>query len=360
MSVATVRRILSSPWSGLVLFLAALTAPLFTDNYTQYVLNLAISFILATLGQQIILGFAGQFAFHNAILMGLGAYTVAVLTQRVGVNFFVALPIAGLVSAVIGALVVLPAIRLNHAYLGVVTVAFAELGQWIFAHWKSVTLGTDGIKVPRPTLLGFTFAGDKLTYYVVLAATVVMLLLVRRLMWSRLGRAFLIIKENETVARCCGINVPLYKGIAFALSGFCAGWGGGLYAISVGFLVPYGFGVLMMVLHFTIVVIGGIGTFAGAIVGSLLLTMLPELLRDFKAYQEMLYGLLLIVFIVFWPRGIVGLLMKRNIMPKEILVHRWWRHFDWTDRLETDRRIDRFGHADSAPHEAAAPASRAQ
>lgn len=346
MRLSLIRDAVASRWFAPLVVLAACLLPFVTDHYTQYVANLAVAFVLVAVGQQIILGFAGQFAFHNAILMGLGAYALAVLTYRVGVNFFIALPLAASLAALFGALVALPALRLNHAYLGVVTVGFAELGQWIFVHWRQVTLGTDGIKAPPPALGGTVFAGDKAIYFVVLAMTVLLLLVVKRLLWSRLGRAFCIIRENETVAACSGIDVPLVKALAFGLSGFCAGWGGGLYAITVGFIVPEGFGILMMVLHFTIVVIGGIGTFAGAIIGSLLLTMLPELLRDFRAYQEMLYGLLLIVFIMFWPRGIAGLLIQRNILPREILVQGWRSRFTWRDAIDSERRIDRFARPD--------------
>lgn len=353
MRLSLVRDAIAHPLFTVVTTLAACLVPVFTDNYTQYIVNLAFAYILAVMGQQIVLGFAGQFAFHNAILMGLGAYVVAVLTYRVGVSFFIALPVAGLIAGAVGALTALPAIRMNHAYLGVATLGFAELGQWIYIHWRSVTLGTDGIRVPAPRLFDVSFAGDKSIYYVVLLMTVLALLFVKRLLWSRLGRAFCIIKENETVAACHGINVPLYKTLAFALAGFCAGWGGGLYAVTIGFIIPEGFGMLMLVLHFTIVVIGGVGTFSGAIIGALTLTVLPELLRDFRAYQEMLYGLLLVVFVMFWPRGVAGLLIKYDILPREILVHRWRKAFAWRDTISSERKVDRFVFAGEAQQPAA-------
>ena len=348
MRVTLVRDAITHPWFPVVATLIACLVPFFTDNYSQYIVNLALAFVLAVMGQQIVLGFAGQFAFHNAILMGLGAYVVAILTQRLGVNFFIALPLAAILSALVGALAAVPAIRLNQAYLGVITLGIAELGQWIFINWRSVTLGTDGMRVPAPRLFDMSLSGDKSIYYVVLLMTVLMLLVVKRLLWSRLGRAFCIIRENETVAACHGINVPLYKILAFALGGFCAGWGGGLYAITVGFIVPNGFGMLMLVLHFTIVVIGGIGTFAGAIIAALALTALPEFLRDFRAYQEMLYGLLLILFVMFWPRGVSGLLTGHRILPREILVHRWRKAFTWRDAIDTERKIDHYSFAGDA------------
>jgi branched-chain amino acid transport system permease protein len=353
MKPTIIRDLIASPYFVVGATLAACLIPLVTDNYAQYMINLAIAFVLAAMGQQIVLGFAGQFAFHNAILMGLGAYVVAILTHRVGVNSFIALPIAGLVAGAIGALTVLPAIRMSHAYLGVTTLGFAELGRWILLNWRSVTLGTDGIRVPAPRLLDQSFAGDKSIFYVVLFMTLLLLLLVKRMLWSRLGRAFCIIKENETVAACHGINVPLYKTFAFALGGFCAGCGGGLYAITVGFIIPDSFGILMLVLHFTIVVIGGIGTFSGAIIGALGLTILPELLRDFRAYQEMLYGLLLILFVMFWPRGVAGLLIRHNVLPREILVHRWRCNFTWRDTIDEERKIDRFAVDDRKEPQAA-------
>jgi branched-chain amino acid transport system permease protein len=307
-----------------VVALVALAAvPLITNNYTQFVVNLAIAYVVVAIGQQIILGVAGQFAFANAAFMGIGAYATAVMV-RAGLPFVVALVAGGLLCAAAGALVALPAMRMRRVYLAMATLAFLEMTQWVLVHWRAVTNGTEGMSVPRPSLFGPWLASpDKNLFFIVLAVTLVMLWLAYRLLWSEMGRAFIAIKENELVAACNGINVRFYKTLAFALSALYAGIGGGLFAVTVGFLVPDAYGFLQMILHFVIVMVGGLGTLSGAIIGSALLTVLPELLRGFQALQEILYGALLIIFMLFMPGGIAGLLQRRNLAPREILVRGW-------------------------------------
>ncbi|TFV51336.1 branched-chain amino acid ABC transporter permease [Bradyrhizobium niftali] len=310
------------------LLLLLLFAPFVLDAYTQYLVNLALSYSLVCLGLNLLLGYAGQFSFANAAFMGIGAYTYALLTSRLGVPSLVALPAAGMAATALGMVVAGPALRLSTVYLAMTSLAFAELVQWTFIHWSAVTLGTDGVRVRWPAVGSYVAQGDKNTFYVVLVVVAISYWSALRIVRSKLGRAFLAIRQGETLARCSGIDVERTKTIAYAISAFYAGIGGALFALTIRFIVPDGFGLVQLVLQFSMVLIGGLGSLLGGLVGSLLLTVMPELLRNVEAYQEMLYGVLLVLFVIFMPRGIVGLLGRLGLVPQEILVRGAVAYFD--------------------------------
>ena len=310
----------TSRWAEPALLLALLFVPLVTDKYTQYVCNLVLVYALIGIGLNLLLGYAGQFAFAHAAFMGIGAYSVALLTTRVGFSFWIALPAAGLIAMVVGAVAVLPALRMKRVYLALATIAFAELVTWVLVHWKAVTLGTDGVDIKAPYVFAWRIGSDNAKYFVLLAVTAFMYLLAKRILQSKIGRAFVAIRENEIVAQCNGIDVARTKTIAFALSAFYAGIGGALFALTLGFIVPDGFGLGQIALHFSIVVIGGLASLPGSLIGAVLVTILPEALRGFQGVQELVYGLTLMLFILFMPSGIAGLLRKRGVLPREILA----------------------------------------
>lgn len=296
------------------------SAPALLDSYSQYLVNLALSYALVCLGLNILLGYAGQFSFANAAFMGIGAYSFALLTSRLGVSFVVALPAAGVAAALLGVMVAGPALRLSTVYLAMVSLAFAELVQWVLVHWKAVTLGTDGVRVQWPAIGPHVIHGDQSVFYIVLAVVALSYWSARCIVRSKLGRAFLAIREGETLARCSGIDVERTKLIAYAIGAFYAGIGGALFALTIRFVVPDGFGLVQLVLQFSMILIGGLGSLPGGIIGGFLLTGLPELLRNVQAYQEMLYGLLLVAFIIFMPRGVAGALRRLGLVRTEILV----------------------------------------
>lgn len=310
-------------WLKRLLVPALLVIPLFTDRYVQYVLNLIMIYVIVGIGLNFLLGYAGQFAFAHAALMGIGAYACALLMSRLSFPFWIALPLAGVVAMLVGSLVALPAMRMKRVYLALVTLAFAELIQWILIHWKAVTLGTDGVSLPPTLLFGFKLTGDHPMAYLILFVTVLMYVLGQRIVTSRFGRALVALRENEIVAQCSGINIAKTKLMVFALSSFYAGIGGGLFALALGFIVPDGFGLFQLVVHFSLVVIGGLISMYGSVIGAVVLTALPELLRDFQWLQEIIYGFTLVIFILFMPYGIAGVGKRVGILPREILVRGW-------------------------------------
>ncbi len=208
-------------------------------------------------------------------------------------------------------------------YLALVTIAFAELIVWVLVNWRSVTLGTDGVSLPTPSFFGWDVEGDKRVYFVVLAVTAMMWWLAGRILQSHIGRAFVAIRENEILAQCCGINVPLTKTVVFALSAFYAGIGGALFALVLGFIVPSSFDLLTLVTQFSAVVLGGQMSLIGSAIGAGLLTALPEVLRDFRGLQEVIYGVVLIACVVVMPSGIAGMLHRLHLLPREVLARHW-------------------------------------
>lgn len=314
----TTRRILTLlPW------LALCVVPAFTTGYSQYIVNLVLVNVTVVTGLNLLLGYAGQFSFAHAALMGIGAYVAALLSARLDVPFWIGLPLAGVGAAGIGLLAALSAMRLKRVYLALVTVAFAELIVWVLNNWRAVTLGTDGVSLPPPNLFGWEVDGDKRVFYVVLACTAFMWWLARRIVESHIGRAFIAIRENEILAQCSGINVPLTKSVVFAISAFYAGVGGALFSLVLGFIVPASFGLLTLITQFSAVVLGGPLNLLGGAIGAVLLTALPEVLRDFQGLQEVIYGAVLIVCVVVMPRGIAGVLQRWGLLPTEALARHW-------------------------------------
>lgn len=314
-------------WVWLVILAGLCFLPLLTDPYTQYIFNLMLVYAVIAIGLNLALGFTGLFVFAHAAFMAIGAYSAALLSVRLGIPILLALPLGGLLAGVTGFLITIPAIRLKGVYLAMVTLAFGELVHWILVHWKHVTGGVDGIIIPAPSLFGRELRGDTAVFYIVLVVSILMVALAKVIVESKLGRAFVAVRDSEAAAACNGINVAMTKSIALVLSAFYAGIGGGLFSLTLHYISPGSFGLAQTILHFCMVVIGGLGSLSGSIIGAILLTALPELLRRTQAFQEIAYGGLLIVFILFAPRGIVGLLQARRLWPREILVSRGSRSF---------------------------------
>ncbi|MEE9610616.1 MAG: branched-chain amino acid ABC transporter permease [Desulfatiglandales bacterium] len=293
--------------------------PLITNNYTQYMVNLIMVYIIIAIGLNILLGYAGQFAFAHPAFVGIGAYCTGLLMVRLHIPFWFALPTAGIFTAGIGLVVGFPAIRMKGLYLAMVTLAFVELTEWILIHWEPVTFGADGFNLPSPKLGPFVFETDTSCYFIIMISCVLLVFLARNLMASGLGRAFVAIRNSEVAAESVAISAAKYKCIAFMISAFYAGIGGGLYALAIKFIDPESFGLNQIILQFAIVLIGGLRSIYGSILGAILLTSIPELLRGFKAFEEIGYGFLLVVFILFMPSGISGFLKKHGFIPEERL-----------------------------------------
>jgi branched-chain amino acid transport system permease protein len=283
--------------------------PLLLNDYTQYVVNLALVYVLVGVGFNVVIGNLGQLAFANTAFYGIGAYTTGILLHHYKAPLLLAIAAASLAGGVAGALVSLPALRgIRSFYLAIVTLAFGELMRWVYINADTWTLGSMGLHVPRPSLLGVPLATDKQKFYLFLAIVVPLVLATSNLLRSRMGRAFMTIKDNELAAAALGIPTAAYMVMAFAWSGVVVGTAGALYAVLVRHISPEAFNLLELILHFGIVVIGGLGSLTGSILGALVMTMAPELLRDLPGYEEILIALLMIAILLFVPGGLVTFL----------------------------------------------------
>lgn len=299
-------------WIFLLVPLLALPLPFLVNQYIQFVVNLILVYLLVGVGFNIVIGNLGQLAFANVAFYGLGAYTAGILMAHAGWPWWVTVLPAGLVGALAGALASLPALRrIRLFYLAIMTMAFGELMRWIYIRAEPLTNGSMGLAVPVPTVLGVPLVRDTEKFYVFLVLAVVMVALTSRLLRSRFGRAFMAIRDNEVAAAAVGIPTDLYFVLAFAWSGFVVGVGGAMYAALIGHVTPEAFNLLELILHFAIVMVGGLASLAGSVIGAIVLTTTPELFRSVPGVQEVVLSLLIIFVLLFLPRGLVSLLAPK-------------------------------------------------
>ncbi len=284
-----------------------LAAPSALGIYPTFLLSLFCIFTLVTVGLNILVGLAGQISLGHVGFFAIGAYTPALLLTKLGVSFWLGLPLAGLVAAGIGLALGLPALKVRGHYLALVTLAFGEIVQQVIIQWKEVTNGIDGVHVPPPALFGMALAKGRGLYYVILGVTAVLVWAARNLTNSATGRAFKAMHSAELAAQAMGVGLAGYKLLAFVISAFYTGVAGALYGPVLGFISGEYFGLIQSIMYLMMIVIGGLGSVAGSIIGAAVFTLLPELLRRFEDFQELVYGGLLLGFIVFVPHGLAGI-----------------------------------------------------
>jgi branched-chain amino acid transport system permease protein len=294
---------------GLLLALS-LAAAYLLPTYPLFVFSLAVVNIVAVLGVNLVMGYAGQISLGHAGFAAIGAYTTALLVVNYEISFWLALALGGFLAAAFGYLLGVPALRLGPLYVSMVTFGFGLVVVIILQNWYDLANGPNGMAVPPPELFGYEFFPRQFHVPIVLIAAG-LFLLARNIVDSRHGRAFIAIRENELAARGMGINIAHYKTVAFAVGAFYAGISGGVLAGLSQFVNPDAFVFPVSILYVTMGILGGIGSLAGAALGGLMLTVLPELLRGAAEYKDFLTGLLLLVLLIFLPKGLVGAVQKR-------------------------------------------------
>jgi branched-chain amino acid transport system permease protein len=270
-------------------------------------------FAIMAVGWNLMSGFGGMFSFGHAAFFGIGAYTSALLTLKLDWSFWLALPSAAAMAAVAGWAIGRLALKLRGAYFVLVTISFAGVISLVSVNWMELTNGPLGLPgVPAPELPGLSLRTKSAYYYLVLAVTALAYLVCHRLVRSRLGRAFLALRENEALAESVGVDPTRTLVLAAVVSAAMAGVAGSLYAHYTRFVSPEVFLFSYTVTMVIMVVAGGKGTLAGPVVGAVLFTVLPEVLREAMAWQwQMLaYGVLLVLLLFFLPRGIVPTLTE--------------------------------------------------
>lgn len=295
-------------------------APLWLDSY--YISQLTVIFIygVVSVGLMLLSGYTGQISIGHAAFLAVGAYTEAALAKW-GVPFVISLPAAFIASGVIGVIVGLPALRVKGIYLAIATLAFGFIVEEVLARWESVTGGNNGMQLGQIHLAGFAIDSGTKFYYLSFVVLVAILLGTLNVLRSPTGRAFVAIRDSQISAQSMGINLAKYKTTAFALSAAITGVAGVLYAHKLRFISPEQFGIQMSVELLMMIVIGGLGSLHGAILGAIFIIALPEAIGALKDYlpaavaqqtglQPTIFGIVLIAFILFEPEGLHGRWVK--------------------------------------------------
>lgn len=292
----------------LVLFaLGVFALPLFLrNNYHLMVLNISALNILVVIGLNLLMGFAGQISLGHAAFFGLGAYLSGILTATFGFPIWPTILLAMAITAGVAFGIGIPTLKLEGHYLVMATLGFNVIVYIVMIQLESLTGGPSGFSgIPRPELGGVTFDSDRKYYYLLWTVSLGALLLSLNLIHSRVGRAMAALRQNEIAARCAGIDTKAYKVKIFVLSAALASLAGSLYAHYITFISPGTFSFFYSLQVVTMVLVGGIGSLWGSVLGALLLTILPEGLHAVKEYNVLVYGLILMGVLVFFPHGLL-------------------------------------------------------
>ena len=306
-------------WYGL-LTLALLAAPWWASEYWLSQLSFVLIYGIAGLGLMVLSGFTGLASIGHAAFLGVGAYVQTVASIH-GWPFPIAMAAAAGLSAAVGVLVGLPALRVKGIYLSIATLAFGFIVEEVLARWESVTKGNAGITVPNPQFFGADLGSAEAFYFIALATTGLVTLAVMNLLRSATGRAFIAIRDSEVSAQSMGIYLAGYKTLSFALSAAIVGIAGALYAHKLRFISPDQFGIVQSIDLLLLVVVGGLGSIHGAFLGAIFLITMPQLISLAKDYlppsigqatglQAVVYGLVLMGFVLFEPMGLYGRWLK--------------------------------------------------
>ena len=312
-------------WVWLAVLLAFLfTGPLYWGNYWLGVANLIGITIIAAMGLNILTGYCGQLSIGHAGFIAVGAYTSAILTNRLELPFLVGLISAGFSAGLVGMIFGIPSLRVKGFYLAISTIAAQFIIIWVINHWTSVTGGFTGISVPPASIGGISFISQASQFYLIMIIAILVVFLAKNLVRTRPGRAFVAIRDNDRAAQVMGINLFRYKLIAFFIGCFLAGIAGSLLAHWTGFLNAENFTLMDSILYIGMIIIGGLGTTVGPIFGVIAIRMLQQGITLISPIMEstlpalpagfttgigpMVFGLAIILFLILEPRG---------------LAHRW-------------------------------------
>lgn len=333
-------------WFGL-LIVVALIAPLALDNFYLGEMSLVMIYAIAGIGLMLLVGYTGLVSLGHAAFLAIGAYTHAILLAH-GLPFPVALLIASLFSAFIGAIVGLPAMRMTGIYLAIATLAFAIIVEHGIAHMTFLTGGFRGMVVPRPELFGYDLGSPVAFYFVCLLVLFASLFIALNLLRSATGRAMIGIRDSEISAQSMGIDIARTKSLAFAVSAGFTGLAGGLFGHKLGYLSPDAFSLLLSIQLLLMVVVGGLGSLHGVIFGAIFIGILPQgiaMMRDslppavaqIAGLEPGLFGLILVLFLIFEPLGIYGRWRKVRHFFEEFPLYRKATHKRQKSYLRTER-----------------------
>ncbi len=296
---------------------------LFPHIFSMYQTNIMISaliYVMLGLGLNIVVGLAGLLDLGYVAFFALGAYLYALLNLHYGISFWVALPLGGILAAIFGIILGYPVLRLRGDYLAIVTLGFGEIIRIILENWNDFSHGPSGIaNIPPPPLFGIKLSLEATTtyiFYIIVVLVIFTIFVINRLKDSRIGRAWVALKDDEIACQAMGIDKAKTKLTAFALGATWAGMAGVVFAAKTTFINPASFTIWESVIILCIVVLGGMGSIAGVISGALLLILLPEYLRAFAQYRMLAFGCVLVLMMVFRPNGMIENVRKTYKLKK--------------------------------------------
>lgn len=309
-------------WISLFLVMAA-TLPLWGNPYMIYLMNLSCVALVAALGLNLLTGFTGQISLGHAAFVAIGAYGTAILSTKLGLPFWICLPVSGVMAAFVGLGLGIPCLRLKGLYLAMATMAFGVVVDFVVITWTTVTRGVRGINVARVEIFGYSLDSDQKIYYFLLILTALSIIAMKNLIRTRVGRAFIAIRDRDIAAEIMGINVTAYKLMSFTISSFFAGVAGAMYSYTMGYIHPEHFTLLLSIQYLAMIIVGGLGTILGSIFGAVFIILVPELIKFLSQMLALLipalegkydeewniaaFGLLIMIFLIFEGGGLNGI-----------------------------------------------------
>lgn len=293
---------------GVVIFLAVLPFLIAGNAYLLRTVIIVGIYIILALSLNLIIGFAGQLSIGHSAFYAIGAYTTALLTVSLGINFWLAFVLSFAVAGLFGLLLGIPILRLRGDYLAIATIGFGEIVRLVLVNWQELTRGPAGIPgIPSPSIFGLMINNNTSWYYFVFVIAIITIIISYNLLNSRLGRGLIAIRDDEIAAEAMGIKPSYLKILVFTLGAALAGMAGSMFASYIHYVNPDSFTYLESVTILMMVVLGGIGSIPGVIAGATVLAILPELLRSVELYRYAIYGLLLIIMMIGRPQGMISM-----------------------------------------------------
>ena len=308
----------------------------FSYKYYLYILNMAGIYIILTVGLDLLSGFTGLMSLGHAAFLAIGAYTSAILVDQAGLPFELSLIITPIIVGLSGFVIGFPALRIEGMYLGLTTMGFGFIVKRLIIALREWTGGSGGLQVSKATIFGITISNDWDNYFMIYTFVILAVIIARRIVQSKLGRAFMAIRDSEKAAQASGIHLAKYKMMSFFISGMFAGFAGVLFAHTSHFISTDHFDILLSIFFIVMILVGGVGSIYGAVLGTLFIVLmenlfiplfedgLAQIIRiESGELKVFIFGLIMLLFIIFQPQGLYGMWLKMRI---------YWKLFPFNPR----------------------------
>ncbi len=306
-----------------ILLISIIFFPFMVGRYTLYTMNLTGIYIIGAMGLNILTGYTGQISIGHAAFIALGSYATTILGERAALPFYMVIPLSGIISTFIGILVSIPCLRLRGLYLAMATMSFGIIVQYVLFQWESLTHGALGMPAPSIELWGFKVDSDIKFYFLITVIVFLLGFAAKNMMRMKIGRAFVAIRDRDIAADVIGVDLTQYKVMAFGISSFYAGISGSLFAYYTTHVNPEYFTIFLSVEYLAMIIVGGLGSILGSILGAMFIGLVPEWLRVFFGFlsksfhlsglvftqqlKVITYGVFIILFLIFESGGLAAI-----------------------------------------------------